>query len=734
MLNLFMLMNDCERFVRSHSIMRGCLYSEVKYACIFISLLLVFNIRGYSQNKKENLIDSLKQCIETSTNDTAKINAYKAWDDLIYISDPKLDEEINQKIVTLSESNLKTESFSRKEFFFYKKSLALGFNSLGIINYTKGESSKALDYYYKSLHIRQELNDKKGIAASLNNIGIIFQEQAENGKAIDYYTQSLKINEEIGNKNGEADCLTNIGRIYRELKDTLKAIDYLTRSLKIKETCNDKRGMAVAYSNLGSLFSDLNDNVKALIFFEKALAVTRKLGDKNKIAFSLSNIGFIHKKRNENKEAIAYFIESLRMFEETGSKKLIAATLVNIGDVYKQKGETTTAIPIYKRAMDLAKEGHFVSVLKDVSEALTKAYRSTKNYTEALVMQDLYYQMRDSILNETNQKEVFKQEFKYNYDKQKAIDDKEHEKQIAVSEEREQKQKIAIYFGTGIILLILGFTLFALNRLRLTRKQNIEINKQKNIVEEKQKEIMASFTYAKRLQDGILPSENYITSQLPESFVLYKPKDIVAGDFYWLEKKLGRILFAVGDSTGHGIPGAIISVICSNALNMAVMEFGITDPGKILDKTREIVLENFSKSGADVKDGMDISLVSIDLELNKIEWSGANNPLWYISEGKLMEIKANKQSIGKTDNPLPFTTHSINYKKGETFFLFTDGYPDQFGGPHGKKLKYKALKEILLANSSLPMEAQKQKLELTFESWRGDLEQVDDVTIAGIRL
>jgi serine phosphatase RsbU (regulator of sigma subunit)/Tfp pilus assembly protein PilF len=709
-------------------------YIEVKLAHLAILMLLFFNIHGYSQNKKEHLIDSLKQCIEISTNDTAKINAYKAWDDLIYISDPKLDEELNQKIVALAQSNLIKESFTRKELLFYKKSLALALNSLGIITYTKGESSKALDYYYKSLHIRQELNDKKGIAATLNNIGIVFQEQAEHNKAIDYYTQSLKISEQIGDKNSEANCLSNIGRIYRELKDTVKAIDYQTRSLEIRQAIKDKRGVAIAYSNLGSLYSDMDNNSKALMYFEKALAVTRELGDKNKIAFSLSNIGFIHKKRNENKEAIAYFKESLQMFEETGSKKLIAATLVNIGDVYKQKGEITTAIPFYKRALPIAKEGHFVSVLKDVSEALTKAYRATNNLNDALVMQDLYYQMRDSILNETNQKEVFKQEFKYNYDKQKAIDDKEHEKQLAVSEERDQKLRIAIYLGTGIIILILGFTFFALNRLRLSRRQNTEINKQKDIVEEKQKEIMASFTYAKRLQDGILPSENYIKSLLPESFVLYKPKDIVAGDFYWLERKSDRILFAVGDSTGHGIPGAIISVICSNALNMAVMEFGITDPGKILDKTREIVLENFSKSGADVKDGMDISLLSIDLKLNEVEWSGANNPLWYISQNQFIEIKANKQSIGKTDNPLPFTTHSIKYKKGDVFYLFTDGYPDQFGGPDAKKLKYKALKEILVANSNHPLESQKRKLNSTFEKWRGDLEQVDDVTIVGVRL
>lgn len=707
---------------------------KVRYFVCILFLFLTLPIISNTSPHQQRTIDSLKNIITTATQDTAKINAYVAWDNLIYITDPKLDEELNEKIVVLAEQNLDKESLSAQERFFYRKSLAQAVNCLGIILFNKGEISKALEYYTKALKTRQELNDKKGIAGSFNNIANVYQTQADNGKAIEYYTQSLKIYEEIGDKSGEANCLINIGRIYREIGDNAKAIDYQERSLKIKETIGDKSGIASAYSNLGSMYLDIGDEVKSMDFFQRFLTVSREIGNKDKEALALVSIGYIYKKRQDNTQALNYFNESLKISEKIGNKKFIAHSLANIGDVYKQIGQSEKAIGFYNKALIIAQEEGFVATIKDASEALFKSYKAKSNFKDALTMQELYYQMRDSISSESSQREVIKQELKYNYEKQRALDEKEYEKQKAIAAEKEQRQKIINYFAIGIILLILGFTAFALNRLRLTRKQNKIIKQQKNIVEEKQKEILASFTYAKRLQDAILPSEHYIQSQLSQSFVVYKPKDIVAGDFYWLERKKDLLLFAVADGTGHGIPGAIISVICSNALNTAVLEFGLTEPGKILDKTRDLVLENFAKSDTDVKDGMDISLLSIDFKTNEIKWSGANNPLWYVSKGQLIEIKANKQAIGKTDNPLPFTTHTIAYNKGDTFFLFTDGYPDQFGGDKGKKLKHKTMKELLLANTHLPLTTQKERLETAFNNWKGTLEQVDDVCVVGIKI
>jgi hypothetical protein len=282
---------------------------------------------------------------------------------------------------------------------------------------------------------------------------------------------------------------------------------------------------------------------------------------------------------------------------------------------------------------------------------------------------------------------------------------------------------------------------------------------QKNQLEEKNHEILDSITYAKRIQNAILPPPRIVEEYLQQSFILYNPKDIVAGDFYWMEQKDGNVLFAAADCTGHGVPGAMVSVICVNGLNRSVREHGLTAPGKILDKTREIVVQEFEKSDEEVKDGMDISLAALAHKAESengerralLQWSGANNPLWIIANENrtalsgfknltglggraLFETKPNKQPIGKVDNPQPFTTYTIELQQGDTIYLFTDGYQDQFGGEKGKKFKASQLKELLLSIQDKTMDEQKEFLDQAFEKWRGNLEQVDDVCIIGVRV
>jgi serine phosphatase RsbU (regulator of sigma subunit) len=284
-------------------------------------------------------------------------------------------------------------------------------------------------------------------------------------------------------------------------------------------------------------------------------------------------------------------------------------------------------------------------------------------------------------------------------------------------------------------------------------ERTLELRHQKEIVEEKQKEIIDSINYAKRLQDAILPPKKLIDDHLKENFVLFKPKDIVAGDFYWAEKIGDYFFIAAADCTGHGVPGAMVSVVCSNALNRSVKEFGMLETGKILDKTTDLVLETFEKSGEDVKDGMDISLLAVKFRartknesgrksenenesgraIESITWSGANNPLWYLENGEMKELKADKQPIGKSDHRKPFTTHSLPLSIS-SLFLFTDGYADQFGGIKGKKFKYKPFMELLLNYSKLTMAEQKNKLDDAIENWKGDIEQNDDICIIGVRI
>lgn len=271
-----------------------------------------------------------------------------------------------------------------------------------------------------------------------------------------------------------------------------------------------------------------------------------------------------------------------------------------------------------------------------------------------------------------------------------------------------------------------------------------EIQQQKNIIEIHNREITDSIRYAKRIQSAILPPNSIVKEYLEKSFILYKPKDIVAGDFYWMENKDDTILFVAADCTGHGVPGALVSVICNNGLNRSVREFDLIDPGQILNKTRDLVIQEFQKSEEEVKDGMDIALVTIkmkdfeniDHNTIQIKYAGANNPLWIVRKGAktVEEIKGDKQPIGRYAIETSFNTREIKINKGDSIYLLSDGFQDQFGGPRGKKFKPANLKRLLIKINEEPMMKQKEILDSTIEEWMGDLEQLDDICVIGVRL
>ena len=303
------------------------------------------------------------------------------------------------------------------------------------------------------------------------------------------------------------------------------------------------------------------------------------------------------------------------------------------------------------------------------------------------------------------------------------------EPQVVISAEVKPLFAVIFFMLALIFTFIIGIYFMAVNKeyegIILLQKENMEL---------KNKEITDSITYAKRIQTAILPTDNMVKKFLGESFVLYLPKDVVAGDFYWLEITKDTVLFAVADCTGHGVPGAMMSVVCHNALNRSVREEGLTDPGKILDRTREIIIQELGKSNEDVKDGMDISFCALNKETLVLKWAGANNPLWYVRNAVLIEIKPDKQPIGQYLNSNPFNTHTIKLVQNDILYISTDGYQDQFGGEKGKKFKASNLKQLLLRIHSKSPEEQKKIIQRDFVSWKGTNEQVDDVCIIGVKI
>lgn len=287
----------------------------------------------------------------------------------------------------------------------------------------------------------------------------------------------------------------------------------------------------------------------------------------------------------------------------------------------------------------------------------------------------------------------------------------------------------------GVIVVIALFLIpYSRKILREEELRKEQARVQAAIIKERNHDITDSINYALKIQNAILPSMSDFDRLIPDCFVFYKPKDIVAGDFYFLEEFQGDIYVAVADCTGHGVPGAMVSVICSNALSYVVHDSKITEPGKILDAVTDIVVEKFQSSTDGIKDGMDICLCKINIENRTVEYSGANNPLYIIKDGGLETIKPNKQPIGQFEYRVPFDTHKLTLDKGDILYLFTDGFADQFGGDNGKKLKYKPFKSELMDAHEKPLHEQMIILDAFFEKWKGDYEQVDDVCVIGIRL
>ena len=740
---------------------------------LFIFNCLIFNAQLTVQDK--NRIEELKKDIDKANHDSVLINAYVEWDQLIYQSDPGLDLELNLKIEKICNDNLDKKLSVREEKFYnnnlssalnnigliladkneyskaieyYNRSLeidlrlenlpgqAMLYNNIGIIYKNKGDYTKAIDFYNKSLNIEKQLNNKEGIAISLNNIGMIFFDQGNYAKAMEYYSNSLKIDEEMGNKNNMANTIINIGNSYREAGDLDMANSYYNKSLKIYQEIGDATGIATSYNNIGINYKNQGNLSKAMQCYTKSLEIDKELGNKYNIANTINNIGHLYKEEKDYNKALEYFMKGLGLKKEIDDKNGISYCYTNIGELYLEIDDLSSALLYGKKGLALAQEVGVIKVIEDASNLLYKVYEKTGDHKKALKMHELHVLVRDSVLKIENNEAFIKLKYQYKYKKhadslkaeqikQDLLNKAEQKRKDDISNKEAEKKNMIIIVSVIVCVLVMIFSFFIFKRFKVSQKQ-------KMVIEIQHKELTESIAYARRIQAAVLPSDRVVKDHLKNSFIFYLPKDIVAGDFYWMEKCADQLYFAVADCTGHGVPGAIISVICNNGLNRSVREYNIKDPGKILDKTREIVIQEFDKSDDDVKDGMDIAICSI--YKNKLYYAGANNPLWHLRKGELTVLEPDHQPIGKYSIQSSFVTKSMDVIEGDNIYLFTDGYLDQFGGKKGKKFKKTNFKKLLLSIEEQPMQEQSQIIQETFNKWKGDLEQIDDVCVMGVRV
>lgn len=684
---------------------------------LLLGLFIILSNIAFGQTDTQTKVQSLYSRLKQTLHDTDRVSAFNdlAWeyqllgqsDSSLYYSN-KVLEQVNL-ITTSKEFTLQAQN--AKLISSFSKSKASAYNNIGLVYDDKGEFPKAMEFFLKALKINEETGDKKRTAGVLSNIGNIYKTQHDFPKALSYFFKALKINEEIGNKNWEAANLNNIGIVYMSEEDYFKALSSFLKALEIAKELGNKYGISITQSNIGKIYNHQGDS-----------------------AFSMGNLSFA--KTEKYPKAMEFYFSSLKISEEIGDKHGIAINLGHIGSLYRKQEKYQDAEKYLLQSLALCKELGTLNYLRQIEESLSKLYYEKGEYKKAYEHLQQYGIAMDSLFSIEKEQDITRKEMNYEYEKKEQAAKLEQEKKVALHQaelKQQTLQRNSFIVGFALMLMLAGVSY---RSYRNKRKAFEKIAEQKKLVEEKNKEILDSITYAKRIQTAILPPQKLVKEYLQQSFILYKPKDIVAGDFYWLENVGDKILFAAADCTGHGVPGAMVSVVCNNGLNRSVREFGLLDPGKILDKTREIVIGEFEKSEDEVKDGMDISLCALNTSTGNLTWAGANNPLWIIRKNatEIEEFKADKQPIGKLHQMNSFTTHALNLNSGDSIYIFTDGYADQFGGEKGKKLKSSGLKGLLLSIANKPMQEQKEIIDQTFETWKGNLEQIDDVCVIGVRI
>ncbi|MDQ3048594.1 MAG: tetratricopeptide repeat protein [Bacteroidota bacterium] len=714
---------------------------------LLISLYFIIAINGFSQNRAiDSLSSTAVQLAKNSsyTNDTVLMNLLNMLSrEFINIGKYNSADSISIYHHNLSIQKLTLDIEHKNSFF--KKSEAKALSNRGIVASCQGDQQRAIELFVKSLTIFTEVNDKQNISKLAGNIGNALKDQGSYAKALEFYFKALKISENLENKSSTAIHLANIGNVYRAQENYKKALEYYLKALAIAEEIKDKRGIAVNLSNIGIVYKTQGEYEKALEFYFRALKMAESLKHKLLITNTLGNIGSVYNIQNKNNLAIEYYTNALVLAIELGDKAGISRQNGNLGNVYFQLQRNRESEKSYKEALELSVEVADLDLIKQQRLGLSMLYEREGRWKESLNEFQLYTICKDSLFNEENSKKTLRSELNFEFEKKATADSVKNLSEQKVKDaaivaqlaqlKQERTQRYSLYGGLFIVLI---FSVFILNRFQITRKQKKVIEQQKLLVEEKNKEVIDSINYARRIQDALLKEKDHASSFIPEHFILFKAKDIVSGDFYWSTVKQSYWYFCVADCTGHGVPGAFMSMLGIAYLNEITASESILTPAGILDLLRDKIVKELKQKGesGESKDGMDISLIRFDLENNELQWAGAYNPLWIVQKEKpaMLEVAPDKQPIGYTISPSPFKNHIYQASPGDTIYLLTDGYADQFGGPKGKKFKYKQLKETILEIQTKPLILQKESLNKTFEKWRGDLEQLDDVTFVGIRI
>ncbi len=788
-----------------------------KFVPVFIGILCFALQSLQGQN-----IDSLERSLKTGKADTNRVKAYtqlflyyeftdtsKAYTSLreaLYLSQAlkfKRGEALSYMNMGFAKEDFGDYDNAQMLYVKSKKVYEAMGDELGATNCenaianiykSKGMFPEALVLFEKALNYYLKINNQKGIPAMYNNIGTVYDATGDYKKATENYIKALGYYEKSGFKQGIAASYCNLGIIFQMQRNWQQAITYFNKSIKICQDAGIKNYEGNNYNNLGDIYEAMQEPQKALGYHFKALKVRKEIGDRFGEGSSMANIGGLYSDMDSLPKALTYLNEAEKIYLELGAQKYYSMTILRKAKLLIKLKKLPEAEKYVTSSIALATEIGANEELSRGYKIASEVYEKMGNTAKALNYSKLFIDMQDSVFNAESQKTIVELEKKYQSEK------KDNEiallnKDKALSQKEIESSRLvrnSLLAGVVLILLLLGVSVRAFlnkkksNEIITLQKSEVEKQKQladerREIVEEKQKEILDSIQYAKRIQQAMLTSESYFKEHFKaEHFIFYQPKDIVSGDFYWATEVSGSrfevpglqnqklFYIATADCTGHGVPGAFMSLLNISFLNESIIERGISNPAKVLTEQRKKIIKALNPTGTEnSKDGMDCVLCVFDLQNKTLEFAAANNPVWIVrslspfdntgvsasrrtgdvvpnasvtsrasvTEVELIEFKPDKMPVGKgEDDAREFTLQSTQLQKGDLVYTFTDGFADQFGGPKGKKFMYRQLKQLLLDNHHLPLEQQREVIANTINAWKGANEQVDDMLLIGVRV
>ncbi|MGJ3234691.1 tetratricopeptide repeat protein [Marivirga sp.] len=632
-----------------------------------------------------------------------------------------------------------------------------------LYNLSTSEPSQAIFYGQLGLDLAKKIEDDYSEIQLLNNLGIAYYGLGAYEKTLEYFLKVLELEKDLDNLPSLSRAMNNVGIIYDEIGRLDKSAFYYEESLKLKETFQDSLGISTTMSNLGLLYLKMDQPQKAIKYFRKCYSMDKKLSDVVGIYNSMHNIGIYHKDYGD-KDSAVYYIEKALLAVPKGEKHYDKTYIIkSLAESYLEVKDYKNARKYFERAVNSANEVEALDVLKESYKGLSEIYEHIGQFEKSLKAFRRFKTLNDSIFNQDFNSKVSQLEKNFE------IQSKEKEIQLLTNKAEITNLQLVRRKNTNYFLIALGLMLaivafISYNRFQIKNKshkllqqKNEEINLQKSeikenrdeieaqrdsILEQKQaleeasSEIMKSIWYAQHIQQAILPDLNKIQSVFHEFFMLYMPKSIVSGDFYWFTQKEDKTFFVLADCTGHGIPGAFMTVMANDLLNSIIIQQDVNDCARILHLLDEAVLNSLQYKGNSSSDGLDIALICIDAKTQELTFSGAGIDMIVFQKDEWSTYKGERFSIGGFKDATFKTPKNIKLelKEDTQLYIYTDGYVDQFGGKEDKKYMRKRLNLLLDEIKILPFEQQKSKLEKAIIDWKGDQEQTDDITFTGIRI